>query len=201
MYSVVIEKILRKGEMMTRYVSNVEAAKLVRKELKKTFPGMKFGVRSKGSDCIYIRWVDGPTTEAVKDLTAGFEGSGFDGMIDLEYNKTSWMLPSGEVGLAKTAGTTDSMGCHPAVEYAIPPGAELVEFMTKYIFTSREISKPNLEKARLKVCDYWGLEPGSYEIADDKWGRIPRDFIPNANEAFDRLVLKEAYTPDYYNNA
>lgn len=185
---------------MTRYVSNVEAAKLARKELKKTFPGMKFGVRSK-NDCIYISWVDGPTTEAVDDLTGGFEGSGFDGMIDLEYSKTSWMLPSGEVGLAKTAGTTGSMGVVPEVEDAIPPGAELVKFTTKYIFTSREISKPNLEKARLKVCDYWGLEPGSYEIADDKWGSIPRDFIPNANEAFDRLVLKEAYTPDYYNNA
>ena len=186
--------------MDIKYLSCAETAKLVRKALKKEFPEVKFSVRSRDCDAIYISWTDGATEKMVKDVTDCFEGAGFDGMIDLEYFVTSWMLPSGEVGVARSPGTESSMGCNPAINNSIPPGAELVSFGAKYIFGNRTVSPPKMEAARLKVCEYWGLDPSDYKFKDEtgyngyKWVSIPKDWITNANNCFDKLVLNEAYS-------
>lgn len=65
----------------------VEVAKIVRRKLKEKFPGTKFSVRSDrysmGSS-IDVTWIDGPTTEQVKEIVGGYHGATFDGMEDLK---------------------------------------------------------------------------------------------------------------------
>lgn len=71
--------------MSSRYLSCAETAKLIRQALKESFPGVKFGVRSKtysGGASITVRWQDGPNSQQVKAVTDRFEGAYFDGQID-----------------------------------------------------------------------------------------------------------------------
>jgi len=68
--------------------SRVLAAKNIRIELKRAFPGHKFIVRSSifsGGDDVSIGWIDGPTTEEVKKIAGKYQDGYFDGMEDL-YN-------------------------------------------------------------------------------------------------------------------
>ena len=66
------------------------AAKNIRTELKKAFPGVKFSVRSEsysGGDSIHVYWTDGPTADEVSKITDRYERGKFDGMNDIyEYN-------------------------------------------------------------------------------------------------------------------
>jgi hypothetical protein len=70
---------------MTRYISCADTAKLIRPELKKNFPSIKFSVKSSsyaGGASIRIGWTDGPTSKAVEKVVKVFQGSTFDGMTD-----------------------------------------------------------------------------------------------------------------------
>lgn len=62
-----------------------ETAKIIRAELKKTFPDTKFSVRtqrySMGSH-VNVGYTDGPPVHAVEAVTNRFYGRGFDGMTD-----------------------------------------------------------------------------------------------------------------------
>jgi Large polyvalent protein associated domain 29 len=72
---------------MARYISVAETAKLIRVELKKSFPGIKFSVRSSsyaGGASVSVSWTDGPARQQVEKVVKIFEGSTFDGMIDLK---------------------------------------------------------------------------------------------------------------------
>jgi len=53
----------------------------LRIELKAAFPGVKFTVRS-DYNSVRIGWIDGPTTDAVKEFTGKYEAGHFDGMDD-----------------------------------------------------------------------------------------------------------------------
>lgn len=59
-------------------LSTAETAKEVRKALKSSFPGIKFSVRisiyANGSS-ISVTWTDGPTEQAIKEVTCEFEGA------------------------------------------------------------------------------------------------------------------------------
>ena len=55
--------------MQTRYISTTETAKIIRQELAKAFPGIKFSVKSKsysGGSSIDVGWTDGPTPKMVE---------------------------------------------------------------------------------------------------------------------------------------
>ena len=61
---------------MRELTTAAKAAKLIRTELKKTFPEAKFRVRSNnyaGGDSVYVNWTDGPTDEQVSDITAKYQ--------------------------------------------------------------------------------------------------------------------------------
>jgi hypothetical protein len=82
---------------MTKYLSCAETAKLVRVALTESFPGVKFGVRSRvysGGASIDVRWMDGPNTRQVESVAKTFEGSYFDGMID--YKGSIYHMIDGE---------------------------------------------------------------------------------------------------------
>ena len=69
----------------TRYVSCVDTAKLVRRDLRTAFPGIKFSVRSDqyaGGAAIRVEWTDGPTDDAVTKVVKPYQGATFDGMTD-----------------------------------------------------------------------------------------------------------------------
>lgn len=94
---------------MTRYISVADTAKLVRAVLKENCPAIKFSVRSKsysGGASIDISWTDGPTEADVNALVGRFEGSTFDGMIDLKSSVY------GELNGEKVHFGADSIGCN-----------------------------------------------------------------------------------------
>ena len=71
---------------MTRQVSGVAlTAKMIRKELKSVFPGVKFSVRSSQfsmGNSVDISWTDGPARELVDHYVKKYQSGYFDGMTD-----------------------------------------------------------------------------------------------------------------------
>lgn len=66
----------------------VEAAKNLRKDLKKHFPGVKFSVRSDYSS-VNVTWVDGPTRAMVEEIANRYQCGSFNGMEDIyEYSNS-----------------------------------------------------------------------------------------------------------------
>jgi len=149
-----------------RYISTAEVAKMIRKDLKKSFPGVKFYVRSDhGSITIHYR--DGVDSALVKKLVSTYEGAGFDGSIDLEYNKTHYLLPDGSICLARNSGSANSGGAVPSKEYPRPPGAEEVSLGVKYIFVTHHYSTEAVTTAVEEVAP--GLPVKIYPAGEEYW--------------------------------
>lgn len=146
-----------------QYLSCADTAKLVRAALKRNFPGIKFRVRSdnySGGASIDVSWVDGPKPNKVERVAKQFAGGGFDGMIDLKYSWSSWLLPDGSAVVAKDHGTQGSGGMYPAEENAKPdPEAKLVHFGADFVFCNRSHSAAALAQVMAEVCQEWGLLP------------------------------------------
>jgi hypothetical protein len=74
------------------------AAENIRIELRRRFPGVKFSVRSSRSS-VDVSWVDGPTVDAVREVTRRHKEGHFDGMQDLyetDLNATFAQVFGGE---------------------------------------------------------------------------------------------------------
>jgi hypothetical protein len=70
-----------------RTITAVETAKIIKKELKKLYPLIKFSVRTK-IWTIYIDYEDGYKRKEIEDIADKYQGSDFDGMQDLQtYRK------------------------------------------------------------------------------------------------------------------
>ena len=81
------------GLLTTATESNTTklAAKNIRILLKKHFPGVKFSVRMRDYNALYVSWTDGPTKEAVEAITDKFEEGSVNSMEDIyEYNITGF---------------------------------------------------------------------------------------------------------------
>ncbi len=125
--------------MSKEYLSCADTAKLVRAALKKSFPTVKFSVRSSTYSMgasISVGWMLGPTTKEVDEAVGGFEGSSFDGMNDLKSNQDSWLLPDGS---AQLAYRPDSYGGSVPgfVSDAPHAAAKIVSFGADSIHTNR----------------------------------------------------------------
>lgn len=133
----------RRGEFLSR----TDVAKLIRSVLSAKFPCCKFSVRS-DSGSIRIGWTDGPTQKQVDAVVDGFETRGFDGMIDLAYSRSFWLLPNGTAHHAHTEGTGSSRGYVPETISSAPgPDAVLVERVQEsFIFTNRALSAALLQR-------------------------------------------------------
>jgi len=125
-----------------QWLSAAETAQHVRRGLAAAFPSQKFSVRSStysGGASVDVRWTEGPTWEAVRAITGRYEGSDFDGMIDLKTSKDHWLLPDGTVSLADTHGTEGSGGFMPAAHYGPPcEGAQRVSFGADWVHCQRD---------------------------------------------------------------
>lgn len=137
---------------MARYISCADTAKLVRKALKKAFPGRKFSVRSKtysGGASVTVGWTDGPTSKAVDEVVGTFSGASFDGMIDLKSYHDS--------ELKHEDGT-----------------AETVHYGANYVFTRRAMS----DAARARIIaelEAAGVDTKTAELVPFSVGRVWTD--------------------------
>ena len=67
------------------------AAINIRRDLKKTFPGVKFSVTTSHHTEVRIAWMDGPVAKLVREVVDRYSGGYFDGMSDIyEYSDTPW---------------------------------------------------------------------------------------------------------------
>jgi hypothetical protein len=69
-----------------------QAAKAIKQELKKTFPGIKFSVRSDNfsmGDSVHIGWTDGPTVKQVDTVVDKYQYGHFNGMEDIYENSNN----------------------------------------------------------------------------------------------------------------
>lgn len=70
------------------------AAKNIRIELGRAFPGVKFSVKSRrfsGGDAIDVGWIDGPVSAQVDAIIDRYSGGSFDGMQDIyTYSRDAW---------------------------------------------------------------------------------------------------------------
>lgn len=68
---------------------HAEASKLMRKELKKAFPLIKFSVTShsySGGNSVHVEWKNGPTSDMVNVITSKYQYGHFNGMEDIYEN-------------------------------------------------------------------------------------------------------------------
>ncbi len=76
------------------------AAKNLRTQLRKAFPGVKFSVttdRFSGGDSLRVSWVDGPAVDRVESLACQYKAGSFDGYDDLyTYQRTAWTEAFGD---------------------------------------------------------------------------------------------------------
>jgi hypothetical protein len=145
--------------MTTNYFSTTDTAKLIRAALRESFPGIKFGVRSKsysGGSSINVSWVDGPTTRQVESITDRFAGAGFDGMTDCKsYHRTQF------------------------------DGAE-VSFGADFVFCSRSYSDRAIAYAINFIGQQFGGELPSVE--DFRQGRCWGQSPERHSDAWDTLI-------------
>lgn len=167
---------------MTEHVSRNETAALLRKAIKRQFPGAKISVRQDRSS-IDVTWIDGPALDDVERIAAAFEGKSLDGMIDMQYYKTSYILPDGSVIPAGTNGTEGSMGTVPAHHAPMPAGAREVCF-SSYVFCTRLLSPAAMHRqvdAFLgvhhceppKLCEWTDYKTGAPYCDFDSYGWEP----------------------------
>lgn len=129
--------------MTKRYIDVAESAKMIRALLKSKFPGVKFSVKSSryaGGASIRIEWTNGPTVKQVDQFTDPFAGAGFDGMIDMQYYKTAYLLPDGTVTYGRSPGTVRSAGVEEGYNEPLPEGAVEVSFGSDYVHTTRNFT-------------------------------------------------------------
>lgn len=175
---------------MSDYLSCAETAKLLREQLKRNFPGIKFSVRSSvysGGASIDVRWSLGPTDKEVNRVSKQFQGGGFDGSIDMAYNYEHWLLPDGTAQIESTPGTSGSMGyVEPIESTPRPEGAKHVSFGADYVFTQREIPEDVFIQLSKDICKLQNIEYTGYDTRN-LYGPNDHEFVSHHA----RLVISE----------
>ena len=176
-----------------RYLTTAETAKLVRKALKESFPATKFSVRSStyaGGSSMRVHWIDGPLSQDVDAVVGPFKCGGFDGMIDMKYLSSSWLMPDGSAAFASTSGTEGSRGVVPSAESGKPhPDAERVSMGPDFIFTERLTSPGEFWTAAKKVADFWGFDPTTSPV---------RVYVRDYGAKAFRVPIADAFETDFY---
>jgi len=165
-----------------RYIDVAEVAKLIRKHLKKNFAGVKFSVRISryaGGSSINVGWTDGPTQAEVEKVTGPFQGSRFDGMIDLQYCASQWYCDEHGARVAEIYGHGNGLDGIGASRCCAK--AEHVNMLGDYIHERRELSGEFLGELAAQVRKESGM-PAEGDLLDevpsnsihayDSWTRV-----------------------------
>jgi hypothetical protein len=157
---------------MTKYISVTDTAKMLRKDLKSTFPGVKFSVRSKsyaGGASIDVHWTDGPTESQVNRVLYRYSGATFDGMRDLmEYHSSVIVDEAGN--------------------------PEEVHFCANFVFGHRDYSADALRWGIVKVWEMFGGDSTpmvQYHADGDPYMTGHNIFVKNADAYYQHLVWRE----------
>lgn len=187
--------------MATTYISAADTAKLVRSALKCHFPGIKFSVKSKtysGGASINVDWIDGPTRAQVEAVTDNYAGGRFDGMIDMAYSVTHYLMPDGSAVIAQSPGSAGSGGCDPSFKQFMPhPDAKRVRFSADHIFCNRRHSAGLVSRALASIARKWGgFDAASLEIVTREDGsawcnEAGSIVIENRGQYLDRMLHEE----------
>ncbi len=168
--------------MNTHYITCAETAKMIRVELKRTFPGIKFSVRSStysGGASIDVSWTDGPTESLVERVTSKYQSREFDGSIDMAVTVRHWLAPDGSIHLASSNGTTDSRGSiKPIREWMPTPECKLVCFGSNYVHTRRHHSERLLRRAIARLSERYAQFRDVVLTGRDEWKWIAADYRP-----------------------
>jgi len=132
--------------------SRVLAAKNIRIELSKAFPGQKFSVTSEsysGGDSVDVHWTDGPTDDEVNKIINKYQYGTFDGMEDIynyhttvfnnTFGDTKYVLGQRSISDEKYHETGAKMG-YPDFKYERFKGFSGVDFDTEKMIC-REVRK------------------------------------------------------------
>lgn len=202
-----------------RYIDVAETAKLIRRCLKRTYPAVKFSVRSSRYSMgasIDVRWTDGPAEFHINPLVQAYAGADFDGMIDLKTHNSHYMIDDGTVRIARVEDTAASRGSIEGFQNRPPcarcgalyhePGqheytpAEVVQFGADFISCSRQLTNGEQQAAdaadrirKLGKCD--GEPPndqfGNRWVTDLSWQVAHgRDEGETIDAAIDRIVFR-----------
>lgn len=153
-----------------RYVDTAAAAKMLRPQLKRAFPGVKFSVRIDryaGGSSIDIGWTDGPLEADVRKVSDGFQGARFDGMIDLAYSADSWHCAEHGARAAQTYGHGD--GTDGPCASRCCAAAELVHFTSGYVNPSRDLSPAFRADLEAAVAARFGRSYDDSVMVDGEW--------------------------------
>jgi len=104
----------------TRTLTPKEAARLLRRDLRRAWPGVRFSVRcdrGTAASWINVRWTDGPTSAQVDRIASNYEGRHFDGTID-GYRDMPDRLLVGTSGVVRVVSYVDGINCHREVSDA-----------------------------------------------------------------------------------
>ena len=168
-----------------KYLDTAEVAKLISKRLAAVFPATRFQVRISrysGGSSVDIRWTDGPRAKSVAKEVEPYEGNGFDGSIDLQYSKDTWLLPDGSAVRAAIESTNGSRGSVSGYVTDAPhPNAVLVR-TTCWIHTNRHLTEEQAQVADAEAYIKAHCKIDHYDYGD-KFG----------NDWTSQLAIKMAY--------
>jgi hypothetical protein len=128
----------------TLYLSCADTAAILRGELSRRWPSVRFSVRSStysGGASIDVTYTDGPALADVEKICNRLAGADFDGSIDLKTYRHHWITPDGAICDADSPGTQGSRGVIPSYRHDCPsPDARRVSMGADYIHARRDIS-------------------------------------------------------------
>ena len=154
-----------------RHLTTKETAQILRRVLRREFPGVKFSVRcTPRSPSIRVGWADGPIADAAREVADRYEGGRFDPSIDLTHYRTHWLRPDDSVLVYHDPGTVGNGGGNPgednrALATVIPDDAELVSFGATYIHCDRTISDYDAKTDKTTAWLYEHVEIGCPQSA------------------------------------
>jgi hypothetical protein len=152
-----------------RFIDATECAKLMRRDLKAAYPGVRFSVRtdkySMGAS-VDVRWTDGPGVTGVEGIIREYTGATFDGM-------------------------TDCMDYHPSTL-----DGEEVHYGADFAFAERDYSPAFLAAITAAWCERYGVEQPEVLTSRDGTAYLnPTDYrtLPGDVDYITRRIMREAY--------
>lgn len=146
----------------------VAAAKNIRIELKRAFPGVKFTVRTErysGGDSINVGWIDGPMTDQVRSIIGKYAAGTFDGMTDCyNYAPGAWNTAFGDAKYVFANRDMSEAGAESAIRTVF----------AKYAGNLKDIARPtgaDVKAGRVWAIRVPGLNDGLCELINVEWSR------------------------------
>ncbi len=141
-----------------RDIDLLSTAKLMRAALARTFPGIKFSVRTSrySMGCSAdVSWTDGPTERQVRAETECFAYGGFDGMTDSSYTYGAWLCDEHGASFRSNTGTGYVAACDGG---PCCLDAEAVRFGAKHVGQRRHLSPEFAQLIRDDIESVTGVE-------------------------------------------